>query len=317
MAVDTTPSKVAVGQLQDLPFDNLIGGPLMAAVDAQSKAAKAAVDFIRSVGFNVKEDGTKEAINVVFTYVKGTEKVNLIVPLLTIVPIPYLRIDDVSITFKAKINASSAEKTVDKSHIDTKVTAGGSYGVGFFGPRINFNASVSAKKDSTAVRDSKYSVEYTMDISVHAVQDDMPKGMATVLQILHESIDSTPAGGSITFIQGPPTDVKVLTEDREFTLKAKLLNGEKLPIAGKKLKISFKDAVVKAQLKVGDTFTEIVNTGVELPTSDSNNQGELPLVMKILKDTGTENYEKDIVFQLTSEIQTLSSQEFSIKVKKA
>jgi hypothetical protein len=32
-----------------------------------------------------------------------------------------------------------------------------------------------------------------MDVHVHAVQDDMPKGMATVLQILHDSIHSQPS----------------------------------------------------------------------------------------------------------------------------
>lgn len=30
------------------------------------------------------------------------------------------------------------------------------------------NASYSSKKDSSATRDSKYSVEYTMDVAVHA-----------------------------------------------------------------------------------------------------------------------------------------------------
>ncbi len=40
------------------------------------------------------------------------------------------------------------------------------------------NASYSSKKDSSATRDSKYSVEYTMDVAVHAGQDSMPAGMA-------------------------------------------------------------------------------------------------------------------------------------------
>lgn len=50
------------------------------------------------------------------------------------------------------------------------------------------NASYSSKKDSSATRDSKYSVEYTMDVAVHAGQDSMPAGMAKVLEMLNNSI---------------------------------------------------------------------------------------------------------------------------------
>ena len=54
--------------------------------------------------------------------------------------------------------------------------------------RPSFSASYSAKKDSTSARDSKYSVEYTMDIYVHAVNDSMPQGMETVLNLLNASL---------------------------------------------------------------------------------------------------------------------------------
>jgi hypothetical protein len=51
------------------------------------------------------------------------------------------------------------------------------------------SASISSKKDSSATRDSRYSVEYTMDINVHAVQDDIPAGLAKVLGLLNESME--------------------------------------------------------------------------------------------------------------------------------
>lgn len=46
------------------------------------------------------------------------------------------------------------------------------------------NASYSSKKDSKATSDSKYSVEYTMDVAVKAGQDSMPAGLSKILELL-------------------------------------------------------------------------------------------------------------------------------------
>ena len=59
------------------------------------------------------------------------------------------------------------------------------------------NASYSSKKDSSATKDSKYSVEYTMDVAVHAGQDSMPAGMAKVLEMLNNSISVVSPTGSL------------------------------------------------------------------------------------------------------------------------
>jgi hypothetical protein len=62
---------------------------------------------------------------------------------------------------------------------------------------MEMNIGVSSKKDSSSTRDSKYSVEYTMDVAVKAGQDDMPAGMAKVLEMLNESIDTVEKGGEL------------------------------------------------------------------------------------------------------------------------
>ena len=59
----------------------------------------------------------------------------------------------------------------------------------------DMNASYSSKKDSKATSDSKYSVEYTMDVAVKAGQDSMPAGLSKILELLGNSLDvSDPAG---------------------------------------------------------------------------------------------------------------------------
>jgi hypothetical protein len=55
--------------------------------------------------------------------------------------------------------------------------------------KAEMSATVSSKKDTSSSRDSRYAVEYTMDINVHAVQDDVPGGLGKVLNLLTESIE--------------------------------------------------------------------------------------------------------------------------------
>ncbi|MFA8344258.1 MAG: DUF2589 domain-containing protein [Rhodothermaceae bacterium] len=177
----------ATSQLGAIPFGSLIGGPLNAAVEAQAQAANTSVEFIKQVA--IKDDG--EVRNVTFFYMKEESKVELTVPILAIVPIPYLRIDDMTINFKAKISAdtSTNDKSSSSSSVDVNASASAGWGWG----KAKFSAGYSSKKDSSSSRDSKYSVEYTMDISVHAVQDDMPGGLEKVLNMLEKSIESAPA----------------------------------------------------------------------------------------------------------------------------
>ena len=103
-AIDTTPSQVATSALQAIPFGSMIGGPLKACIEAQAMAAQTSWQFIQEVGLNTNpETGKKEAVNVSFQFMQNGRMVQLNVPLLTIVPIPYIAIHDIDINFKANI----------------------------------------------------------------------------------------------------------------------------------------------------------------------------------------------------------------------
>lgn len=197
MAIDTTPSTVATNALQAIPFSSLIGGPLNACIQAQAQAAKTSWEFIKNVGLT--PDG-KEAITVTFMYMKGGQMVKLIVPLLAIVPIPYIAIDAVNIDFKANISASSSSVSENTESTNYGGEVFGSMGIGWgpFSLKTDFKANYSSKKDSKATAESKYSVEYTMDVHVGASQAAMPAGLATVLNILQSSItEANPTGDLI------------------------------------------------------------------------------------------------------------------------
>ncbi len=178
-----------VNELAAIPFGTLIGAPLNAAIEAQAKAALTTVEFIRTVGCKydpAKPDETGEIVNVLFKVKLGDKDLDLQVPLLAIVPIPFLRIENMDIHFKASLSQSMETKDSVSSSIGASVTAGVSSS---WFVKANVSSTISAKKDSTSSRDSRYAVEYTMDINVHAVQDDVPAGLGKVLNLLNESIE--------------------------------------------------------------------------------------------------------------------------------
>ena len=199
-AIDTTPSQVATNALQAIPFGSIIGGPLKACIEAQAMAAQTSWQFIQEVGLNTDPNtGKKEAVNVSFEFLQNGRMVQLNVPLLTIVPIPYIAIHDIDINFKANISASSSSVSEQSSSsaldAGAEVTAG--LKVGPFHMEAKMNANYSSKKDSKATQESKYSVEYTMDVAVKAGQDSMPAGLAKVLELLGSALDVSDPEGTL------------------------------------------------------------------------------------------------------------------------
>ena len=171
MAISNAPSQIATSALQAIPFSSMIGGPLKACIEAQAMAAKTSWEFIQEVGLNTDpETGEKKAVNVSFSFIQNGREVQLNVPLLTIVPIPYIAIHSVDINFKANISAasSSVNETASSEAIDAGADITAGLKIGPFHMDAKLNANYSSKKDSRATEESKYSVEYTMDVAVKA-----------------------------------------------------------------------------------------------------------------------------------------------------
>ena len=116
------------------------------------------------------------------------QEMKLEVPILTILPIPFIRIDSTSIDFNAKINS------VEFRNVDTalKVDASGSkrFGLGFLGS-VNFKVNTSFQRNTQ--QGTKVERTYSMAVNIRAVQDEMPAGMERILGILEDAIQAQPA----------------------------------------------------------------------------------------------------------------------------
>jgi hypothetical protein len=279
-------------ELSSINFESMLGGPLIAVVNAQAKAAMSSVNFIKAVGFKPgnAQDPTKaetgEPIYVKFKYPKevapfqpavpaaitainvtagganytsapqvvfsggggtgaaGTAVISggvvnsvtldspgtgytsapqialnggggngatataafqvavpaqpaqvqdmmLEVPILTMLPIPFIRIEETTIDFNAKINSVEEAKTDDTFKIDASLDATVKYPPLFAVATVNLKVSTSYQKNTSS--GSKVDRTYSMAVHIRAVQDEMPAGMEKMLGILEDAIKSQPA----------------------------------------------------------------------------------------------------------------------------
>lgn len=183
--------------LASIPYSTLIGAPMTAAIEAQALAARTSVDFIQAVGFEevpTDDGGTTTGVRQVeFTYSRrdddaenGSRDVTVSVPLLTIVPLPYLRIEDMTIDFATKITEVISRAQSKEVDTNLNLKLGASYG---FGPlRVNFKGSFARNSKSSQTSSSRYSTEHSMNIVVNAIQDDLPEGTKRILDMLESAI---------------------------------------------------------------------------------------------------------------------------------
>lgn len=178
-------------ELNNIDFRKMIGGPLQAAVDAQVASSLATVDFINKVGFQPLLDaqgqpdasGKRELVMVEFSHTRkdiDTEGNPVVkesfvkVPLLAMLPIPSLRIEHVIIDFNVKLNSVENTAVSDQLDVGAEVTAG-------WGPvKLKVSASYQ-RKTATNVEVKK---EYSLNVNVKAVQDEMPAGLEKILNML-------------------------------------------------------------------------------------------------------------------------------------
>lgn len=180
-------------ELASLDFGNLIGAPLVAVIEAQARAAMTSTDFITNVGFSTDATtGVRTPATVAFVYKKttvdaatgvSTEKdTTLSVPLLTILPVPFIRVDNAEIAFNAKITTVEYKDLTDEKTININASAKARWGFG------SAKISGSYAQKTTARSGEKVEKDFTMSVKVTAVQDEMPAGLDRLLSILESSI---------------------------------------------------------------------------------------------------------------------------------
>ncbi len=115
-------------------------------------------------------------------------EMKLTVPFLSMLPVPFIRIDKVTIDFNAKIN--SVETFQQDTDFGVDVTAGGSVGFAGIG---SANLSVSVSYKQTTSVGSNVERTYSLVVHMEASQEEMPAGMLKIFGILETQMKSVPA----------------------------------------------------------------------------------------------------------------------------
>lgn len=158
--------------LQELDFNRILGAPLSACVNAQEEAAQATLQYLNEVVFTQAgdNDSSLEPVTVSFYFESAGQVHRIVMPLLLIVPVPYLQIDRIDLTFQA---------TVTESHMnhDTR--------------KLSLKAKYSAPGDSAEVSKetkAEYMNKRCIDINLSVTSADMPMGISKLLEIFNNQL---------------------------------------------------------------------------------------------------------------------------------
>ncbi len=189
-------------QFSGLPMKDLIGGPLQAAADANSMMAVTQTKFLLDSCFQregtdpdfiykpimikmeltrgvIKDSATKDGD---ITIENVTTTFNL--PLLTIMPLNSLAVDNVDITFDMEVKSSYGEEMSQES--TQQFSAESSFESKFsVGPFFSASVKGSVSYDSTDKTAEKSHYEKSNSakyvVKVHAGQLPLPEGVTTII----------------------------------------------------------------------------------------------------------------------------------------
>lgn len=158
--------------LQEIDFNRILGAPLSACVNAQEEAAQATLQYLNEVVFTQAgdDDSSLEPVTVSFYFESAGQVHRIVMPLLLIVPVPYLQIDRVDLTFQATVTES-------RMNHDTR--------------KLSLKAKYSAPDDSAEVSKetkAEYMNKRCIDINLSVTSADMPMGISKLLEIFNNQL---------------------------------------------------------------------------------------------------------------------------------
>jgi hypothetical protein len=188
-------------QFTGLPMDSLIGGPLNAAAKANAAMAVTQTKFLLDTCFSksTTSGGGYTPIMIKMSITRGVIQPNstpgstpIIVPvtttfdlpLLTIVPLNSLGVDNVNVTFEMEVKSSFAEEQSEASETTIKASTEFEVKVGWGPISATVKGSASYDHKDSSNHSTHYeksnSAKYT--VSVHAGQLPLPKGVNTIIE---------------------------------------------------------------------------------------------------------------------------------------
>ena len=189
-------------QFSGLAMKSLIGGPLKAAAEANALMAHTQTEFLLNTCFQPPaEDGTRTPIMIdmiierAIINADGTPqekpaqtKMNL--PLLTILPLNSLAVDDVSVDFEMEVKSSFSndKETSSSTEVGAEAKFSASAGIGPFSVEISGSVKSTSKTASSDKSHYEKSNSAKYNVHVHAGQLPLPQGVTTIIDAYSQAI---------------------------------------------------------------------------------------------------------------------------------
>lgn len=189
-----------------LPMDSLIGGPLNAAAKANAAMALTQTSFMLDTCFVKKGDNNYEPIMISMTLTRGVIQASedssaapvidsfqtkFELPLITIIPLNSLAVDNVDITFEMEVKSSYGEDTKEEKSKQLKADSSFEAKIGYGPFSATIKGSVSYDQKESSSKDTHYqksnSAKYT--VKVHAGQLPLPQGVTTIINAFSKSVE--------------------------------------------------------------------------------------------------------------------------------
>ncbi len=175
-------------QFASIPISQLIANPIKGACESQKILAYEFIDYVEMLAFN--DDGSTRLLQfnldqTVTDSISGQVKtmpIKVKAPLLGLVPIPSLLIDEVTVNFTMDITTSAEDKSKQEASVEVKG--------GYFG--VSVTAKASASRESTRKTDQTAKYE----VNVKAVQQPPAEGMNKLMDVMASCITPIPAGSA-------------------------------------------------------------------------------------------------------------------------
>ncbi len=203
----SSPGLVSMAQqFSGLPIKSLIGAPLKAAADANGMMARTQTQFMLTTCFNKSEDSSDpkksklEPIMIEFNLTRSVIKADgspgepatttFTLPLLTLIPLNSLAVDDVKVHFEMEVKSSMSNDKETSSSSDTSAKAemSASYNAGLFSVEVSGSVSHNSKSSSSEKQHYESSNQAKYEIDVHAGQLPLPKGVTTIIDAFTKNI---------------------------------------------------------------------------------------------------------------------------------
>lgn len=188
---------------QVMELKDLISGPLVATIDADSISARRYLNYLLELAFESynKETGEVGDLRTLdFTYrnhdVNGTRLQRISIPLLTLVPLPLLQVKEADFDFDIQIvDALSADSDATFSLKDGTSTSGSGTATEGVKLRVSMAPAIA---DGSVKSTTQQSLTANMKVKVKMQQADMPGGLSNLLHLTTNNLqmeDVEPGNG--------------------------------------------------------------------------------------------------------------------------